>query len=71
MKKNKTLHIIIGLFSALYIANPTLGVFEFIPDNLPFIGNLDELGASALLIQAIRIVFGKRKPESIDDILDK
>jgi hypothetical protein len=37
----------------VYIINPTFGVFEFIPDNWPLIGNLDEAGATALLIWAI------------------
>ena len=41
------------LFSVVYIINPTFGVFEFIPDNWPLIGNLDEAGATALLIWAI------------------
>jgi hypothetical protein len=33
----------------IYILNPTMGIFEFIPDNLPLIGNLDE-GVAFLLI---------------------
>jgi hypothetical protein len=33
----------------IYILNPTLGIFELIPDNLPLIGNLDE-GVAFLLI---------------------
>jgi uncharacterized membrane protein YkvA (DUF1232 family) len=41
------------LFSVVYIINPTAGFLEFIPDNLPLIGNLDEAGATALLIWAI------------------
>jgi uncharacterized membrane protein YkvA (DUF1232 family) len=41
------------LFSVVYIINPTAGFLEFIPDNIPFIGNLDEAGATALLIWAI------------------
>ncbi|MFM2309570.1 MAG: hypothetical protein RLY87_1692 [Chloroflexota bacterium] len=41
------------LFSVIYIINPTAGFLEFIPDNLPLIGNLDEAGATALLIWAI------------------
>ena len=31
--------LIIGI---LYILNPTAGVIELIPDNIPFVGNLDE-----------------------------
>lgn len=38
-----------ALLGALYILNPTLGVLEFIPDNLPIIGNLDEGVAFTLL----------------------
>ena len=33
----------------LYILNPTLGVFELIPDNFPIVGNLDE-GLASMLI---------------------
>jgi len=33
----------------IYILNPTLGLLEFIPDNLPIVGNLDE-GAAFLLL---------------------
>jgi uncharacterized membrane protein YkvA (DUF1232 family) len=38
----------------LYIANPTGGLFELIPDNLPVVGNLDEAAATALLISLFR-----------------
>jgi len=41
----------LAVLGLLYILNPTLGVFEFLPDNLPFIGNLDE-GAAFLLVWA-------------------
>lgn len=43
---------LVWAFSAvglLYILNPTLGVIELLPDNLPLIGNLDE-GAAYLLV---------------------
>jgi hypothetical protein len=43
-----------GLLALLYLLNPTLGVFEFIPDNIPMVGNLDEATASAVLISALR-----------------
>ncbi len=49
----KSLVIIAAIISALYLINPTAGVFEFIPDNIPFIGNLDEAGMTTLLIWAI------------------
>lgn len=44
---------ILGLLSILYIINPTSGIFELIPDNLPFVGILDELAASTLLLSCL------------------
>lgn len=44
---------IVGLASAFYLINPGAGVFELIPDNLPFVGNIDEAGAVALLISCL------------------
>lgn len=41
---------VIGAFCALYILNPGAGFVEFIPDNIPVIGNLDEAAAIAILI---------------------
>ena len=43
-----------GVLAALYILNPTAGVFELIPDNLPLVGNLDEAAAVALLLMCLR-----------------
>ena len=40
---------IAGIVAVVYLLNPTAGIFEIIPDNLPIIGNLDE-GAAALLL---------------------
>lgn len=42
-----------GIISALYLLNISLGVVEFIPDNLPILGNLDEAAATALLINCL------------------
>lgn len=48
---------VIGVVSVIYLLNPTAGILEFIPDNFPVIGNLDEaiaaLGASAVIAQAM------------------
>lgn len=33
---------ILALIGTIYAFNPTAGVLELIPDNIPFIGNLDE-----------------------------
>ena len=50
---------ILGL---IYLLNPTAGVLEFIPDNLPLVGNLDE-GVAMLLIWYGLVEFfeGRRK----------
>jgi uncharacterized membrane protein YkvA (DUF1232 family) len=44
---------LVGLLSLLYLVNPGLGVFEFIPDNLPVVGNLDEATATFLLLNCL------------------
>ena len=50
----KTVVFCLGLLAALYILNPTAGLFEIIPDNLPVIGNLDEAAAVALLLICLK-----------------
>lgn len=52
----------LGVLSALYILNPTAGIFEIIPDNLPLVGNLDEAAAVALLLMCLRY-FGIDLPD--------
>lgn len=52
----------VAVLAALYILNPTAGVFEVIPDNLPLIGNLDEAAAVALLLMCLKY-FGVDLPE--------
>lgn len=52
----------LGLLAALYILNPTAGLFEIIPDNLPFVGNLDEAAAVALLLMCLKY-FGIDLPD--------
>ena len=44
----------LGVLAFLYILNPTAGLFEIIPDNLPFVGNLDEAAAVALLLMCLK-----------------
>ena len=46
--------IILGILSMLYILNPGAGVFEFIPDNIPFLGNLDEATAVMVFLACLR-----------------
>lgn len=43
----------IGMICGLYLINPGFGIFEFIPDSIPFIGNLDEGLATFLLLSAL------------------
>jgi hypothetical protein len=45
--------LLAAVFSVIYLANPTGGFIEFIPDNMPIIGNLDEAGATMLLMWAV------------------
>jgi uncharacterized membrane protein YkvA (DUF1232 family) len=45
----KWLVYLLGLIGGVYILNPSLGVFELIPDALPVVGNLDE-GAAVVMI---------------------
>ncbi|TXI78351.1 MAG: DUF1232 domain-containing protein [Flavobacteriales bacterium] len=43
-----------GMLAFIYLVNPTLGVFEFLPDNLPLVGNIDEATATMVLLGALR-----------------
>jgi uncharacterized membrane protein YkvA (DUF1232 family) len=40
--------------SALYLFNPGMGIFELIPDNIPFLGNIDEFTAVMLLVSSLK-----------------
>jgi uncharacterized membrane protein YkvA (DUF1232 family) len=44
---------VLAVIGVVYILNPTLGILEFIPDNLPIIGNLDESVAVMLILAGI------------------
>ncbi len=50
-----------GVVGFIYILNPTMGVFELIPDNLPIIGNLDEGAAAILIWNAVQQLRAARK----------
>ena len=69
--------VLLGLFCLLYILNPTAGIFELIPDNLPIIGNLDEAAAVAGLLMCLRYFgielpdFFRRHEKPADDITIK
>lgn len=66
-----------GMLALLYLLNPTFGLFELLPDNIPFVGNVDEATATMVLLGAMRyfgwdvtnlfmrkatIDFGKKEP---------
>lgn len=60
--------VVLGIISAIYLINPTAGVFELIPDVVPIIGNLDEAAAVGILINTFRYygwdmtnLYGSRK----------
>lgn len=63
-----------GLVGVIYLLNPSAGVLELLPDNLPVVGNLDEATATILALGALRYLTGidltgwgrrrlRRKPE--------
>ena len=56
MKRLMQEMLVIGLtaIALIYLANPTAGVLELIPDNVPFVGNLDEAGAVLILMNTLR-----------------
>ena len=43
----------LGVLSVLYLLNFDAGIFELIPDNIPIIGNLDEVAATILLLRCL------------------
>ncbi len=43
-----------GIFSLLFLLNIGVGLIELIPDNVPFIGNLDEGGAVVIILMCLR-----------------
>jgi len=49
----KVIVFFVGLLATIYILNPTAGLFEILPDNLPLVGNLDEAAAVALLLMCL------------------
>jgi len=44
---------VLGVLSALYLLNIYAGVIEVLPDNIPLLGNLDEVAATALLLNCL------------------
>jgi hypothetical protein len=44
----------LAVLSTFYLFNPTAGIFELLPDNMPFLGNIDEFTAVMLLLGSLR-----------------
>ena len=49
---------VLFVLSIVYLINPGAGIFELIPDNVPLVGNLDEVGAALLFLNCLRFLFG-------------
>ena len=65
--------LILAFASIIYLLNPTAGIFELLPDNLPFIGNIDEALAAFVIYSSIEYfmgkkigIFGQRKRQKTD-----
>ncbi|HEY9077848.1 MAG TPA: hypothetical protein VIO61_15040 [Anaerolineaceae bacterium] len=50
-----------AVIGIIYLINPTAGVLELLPDNLPFIGNLDEGVATVLIWYGVMEYLNWRK----------
>lgn len=60
MTLKKIAIIILCCLSGIYLLNPTAGFFEILPDNIPFIGNLDEGLATYVFFSCIQYLRGKK-----------
>jgi hypothetical protein len=49
-----------SVVGGIYLLNPTAGLIELLPDNLPLVGNLDEAGAFMLVWYGL-LEFAKRR----------
>ncbi|MFQ5673796.1 MAG: DUF1232 domain-containing protein [Nitrospinales bacterium] len=46
--------LLMGIVGLIYLFNPGAGIIEVIPDNFPYVGNLDEATACALVLAVFR-----------------
>jgi uncharacterized membrane protein YkvA (DUF1232 family) len=65
----------IGAVAVLYLIYPSAGIFELIPDVIPFVGSLDEATATLLLTNVLAYygldvtrIFG-RTPRKNEDVI--
>jgi hypothetical protein len=62
VEKRPSIWIFLSAFIGfIYLLNPTFGVLELIPDNMPLVGNLDEGAAAILVYQGIKEIIHSRK----------
>jgi hypothetical protein len=69
MRFGKILWVLAFLTSLFYLVNPGWGVFEFIPDNIPLIGNIDETVATLVILRSM-IELGLIRKESVEWFLN-
>lgn len=50
--------IFLGFLSVVYLLNPSAGIFELLPDTIPFVGNVDEGLAAFVLYSSIEYFRG-------------
>lgn len=60
-----------ALVCAIYLANPGFGIFEILPDTLPFVGNLDEGAAGAALLYLLQSFRKKREAAASQGDVDQ
>ena len=67
--------IFLGIIALMYLLNIGMGFIELIPDNTPFVGNLDEAGAVAILLMCLRYfgidvtkIFKKERDKKIIEV---
>ncbi len=51
----------LAITGLIYLLNPTAGFIELLPDNIPFLGNLDEGAAFALVLAGLVELFEGKK----------
>jgi len=59
LSMRKLTAIVLAGLSIFYLINPTAGVFELLPDNIPFVGNVDESLAAYVLYSCVEYLRGK------------
>lgn len=63
----KWLVYILALIGLIYLINPTAGIIELIPDNIPGVGNLDEGVATLLIWYGLMEFFeGKKSKDKVE-----